>query len=57
MRPINGHTLEWQSAPGNKMQILRRLARQQELDDIDIQEPSLESLYRHFVELATEVRP
>ena len=57
MRPINGHTLEWQSAPGNKMQILRRLARQQELDDIDIQEPSLESLYRHFVELATEVSP
>ncbi|MBA55321.1 MAG: copper ABC transporter ATP-binding protein [Pseudomonadales bacterium] len=56
MRPINGHTLEWESSPGNKMRILRRLAQQPELDDINIQEPSLESLYRHFVEQPTEVR-
>lgn len=50
LRPINGSTLEWESDPSNKMSLLRALTQHPQIDDIDIQLPSLEKLYRYFVQ-------
>lgn len=50
MRPINGHTLEWEISPDNKMALLRTLSNRKEIEDIEFQPPSLEKLYRHFIE-------
>ncbi|AUM12454.1 ABC transporter ATP-binding protein [Ketobacter alkanivorans] len=57
MRPINGSTLEWESDPSNKMQLLRALTQNPHIDDIEFQQPSLEKLYRYFVEDHDEVTP
>lgn len=57
LRPINGSTLEWESDPGDKMSLLRTLSQHPGIDDIDIQQPSLEQLYRHFAETPHQVTP
>lgn len=47
---INGHALEFDTQPSEKMGILRDLISQPGITNMDIQPPSLEQLYRHFVE-------
>ncbi|MCP5161439.1 MAG: ABC transporter ATP-binding protein [Hahellaceae bacterium] len=57
-RQINGHALEFESNQSGKMALLRDLLSHPCVDDVDIHLPSLEQLYRHFVEAAlhSEVR-
>ncbi len=56
---FNGHALEFESAQQGKMAILRDLLAQPDVEDVDIHLPSLEQLYRHFVEASgpSEIQP
>ena len=46
---INGKTLEIETRPDNKLRILQELINAGDIVDLDIRQPGLEELYRHFI--------
>ena len=50
MRPINGHALELVCAERDKMAMLRSLAAQDDVFDLEVVPPSLDDLYSHFLQ-------
>ena len=49
-RPINGHALELVCAERDKMAMLRSLAAQDDVSDLEVVPPSLDDLYSHFLQ-------
>ena len=50
VRPINGHALELVCAERDKMAMLRSLAAQDDVSDLEVVPPSLDDLYSHFLQ-------
>jgi Cu-processing system ATP-binding protein len=56
-RRLNGHTVEFDASPGQKMELLRWAAASAgTVDDIDVFPPTLDELYVHFLR-SQEVAP
>ncbi len=49
-KQLNFQQLEFTASPSNKMPLLKQLLAIGSIEDIDIKLPSLEQLYRHFME-------
>lgn len=55
-RSLNETSLEVVACNGHKLVLLRQLLGESEPDDIEIHQPSLEDLYRYYMERAGDVR-
>ncbi|HHQ41200.1 MAG TPA: ABC transporter ATP-binding protein [Chromatiales bacterium] len=47
-RRLNGHQIELEVAPERKLSVLRALAAEPGVEDLDVRPPGLETLYAHF---------
>ncbi|RTR04453.1 ABC transporter ATP-binding protein [Halomonas nitroreducens] len=55
--PLNGHEVSLSVPPETKLAVLRRLTATPGVEDIELQPPSLETLYAHFSRLGARERP
>ncbi|MBU1773470.1 MAG: ABC transporter ATP-binding protein [Gammaproteobacteria bacterium] len=55
-RSLGEHSVEVSAINGHKLPLLRELLGESEPDDIEIHQPSLEDLYRYYMQRAGDVR-
>lgn len=56
-RPVNGHVVEFDAMPEQKMDLLRQAIRAEHtLDDIEVVPPTLDELYAHFLRSQEDAR-
>ncbi|MGE6528980.1 ABC transporter ATP-binding protein [Pseudomonas sp. NPDC077382] len=55
-RSLGEHSVEVSAINGHKLPLLRELLGESEPDDIEIHQPSLEELYRYYMQRAGDVR-
>lgn len=56
-RPVNGHVVEFDAPPEQKMELLRQVVHaDQALEDIEVVPPTLDELYAHFLRSQEDAR-